>query len=406
MATVVPFCGIRPRSDLAAEVIAPPYDVLSEAEAREIVARKPRSFLRVTRPEVNLPDGVDAHSLAAYAEGRKQLDADLAAGTLTQDAEPCFYLYVQTWQGQTQAGLMALCRTADYDAGLIKRHELTRPDKEQDRVDHINTMDAQTGLVFLTYRDTNNTVRAAMADAATRKPDWVVTTDDGVTHALIVIDGALITVLREAFTAVEALYVADGHHRSAAASRVAAERDNAGSSGLFLAGIFPDREMRILAYNRVVTDLNGHTPAAFLEALSAHFVVTPSSAPSPESRGLWRMYLDGTWYGLTAKPGVTPDDPVGSLDVAVLQDRILAPLLGIENPRTDKRISFVGGIRGTEALQRAVDAGKGVAFSLHATGIDQLLAVADADRLMPPKSTWFEPKLRGGVLLHRLSDGV
>ena len=402
MATVVPFCGIRPRSDIAAEVIAPPYDVLSESEAREIVSRKPQSFLRVTRSEVDLPAGSDAHSQLAYEKARDNLARFVDDGTMVQDEQPCFYLYVQTWQGRTQAGLMALCETAAYDAGQIKRHELTRPDKEQDRVDHINTLGAQTGLVFLTYRDTDDAVRAAMAEAAARTPDWVVTTDDGVTHALIVIDGALVAELVSAFAGVPALYIADGHHRSAAASRVAVERGGAGSSGSFLVGIFPDSEMRILAYNRVVADLNGHTVASFLAAVGEHFEVTPQQAPQPESRGLWRMYLDGVWYGLVAKPGVTPDDPVGSLDVAVLQERILAPLLGIENPRTDKRIRFVGGIRGTSALEQAVDSGAAVAFSLHATGIDQLLAVADADMLMPPKSTWFEPKLRGGVLVHRL----
>jgi uncharacterized protein (DUF1015 family) len=402
MATVVPFCGIRPRSDIAAQVIAPPYDVLSEPEAREIVSRKPQSFLRVTRSEVDLPAGSDSHSRQAYEKARDNLSRFITDGTMLQDAQPCFYLYVQTWQGRTQAGLMALCETADYDAGQIKRHELTRPDKEQDRVDHINTLGAQTGLVFLTYRDTDDAVRAAMAAAAARTPDWVVTTDDGVTHALIVIDGPLVAELEGAFAAVPSLYIADGHHRSAAASRVAAERGGAGSSGRFLVGIFPDSEMRILAYNRVVGDLNGHTAASFLSAVGEHFEVTPQQPPQPESRGQWRMYLGGVWYGLIAKPGVTPDDPVGSLDVAVLQDRVLAPLLGIENPRTDTRIRFVGGIRGTAALERAVDTGAAVAFSLHATGIDQLLAVADADMLMPPKSTWFEPKLRGGVLVHRL----
>ena len=402
MATVVPFRGIRPRSALAEEVIAPPYDVLSEAEARAIVARRPRSFLRVTRSEVDLPAGSDAHSAAAYEKARDNLNRFVADGTMVQDAAPCFYLYVQTWQGRTQAGLMALCETADYDAGRIKRHELTRPDKEQDRVDHINTLGAQTGLVFLTYRDTEDAVKAAMAEAAGRTPDWRVTTDDGVEHALIVIDGPLVARLQSAFAAVPALYIADGHHRSAAASRVAAERGGSGSSGRFLVGIFPDSEMRILAYNRVVADLNGHTPEAFLAAVGEHFVVTAGAAPQPEQRGLWRMYLGGVWYGLTVKPGVVPEDPVGSLDVAVLQDRILAPLLGIDNPRTNKRIRFVGGIRGTDALQRAVDGGEAVAFSLHATGIDQLLAVADAGLLMPPKSTWFEPKLRGGVLVHML----
>ena len=403
MATVVPFRGIRPRSSLAAEVIAPPYDVLSEAEARDIVSRKPRSFLRVTRSEVDLPVGSDSHSAAAYEKARDNLAQFIDDETMVQDDAPCFYLYVQTWQGQTQAGLMAVCETADYDAGLIKRHELTRPDKEQDRVDHINTLGAQTGLVFLTYRDDSTAVQQAMSEAASRTPDWKVTTDDGVTHALIVIDGPLVAQLQSAFTEVDALYVADGHHRSAAASRVAAERGGSGSSGRFLVGIFPDSEMRILAYNRVVADLNGHDSAGFMAGVAEHFEITAGASPQPAHRGQWRMYIAGVWYGLTAKPGVVPQDPVGSLDVAVLQDRILAPLLGINNPRTDTRIRFVGGIRGTDALEKAVDGGGAVAFSLHATGIDQLLAVADADMLMPPKSTWFEPKLRGGVLVHALS---
>lgn len=405
MAQVRPFRGIRPQDALAGEIIAPPYDVLSEAEARAIVAQKPRSFLRVTRSEVDLPAGSDAHGPVAYAQARANLDAFLADGTLIQDDAPCFYLYVQQWQGRTQAGLMALCDTQEYDRGQIKKHELTRPVKEQDRVDHISALDAQSGLVFLTLRDNNTQVRSALTTAATRAPVWSVTTEDAVTHTLIVIDDAdTISEIQDAFSAVDALYIADGHHRSAAASRVAAAREGTGSSRWFLAGIFPDSQLKILAYNRVVDDLNGHSPEAFLDAIQANFHITPDVAPQPTERGRWTMYLGGMWYGLQAKDGVVPhDDPVGRLDVAVLQDRILGPLLGIDNPRTNERIAFVGGIRGHQALSSAVDAGAAVAFHLYPTGIDQLLDVADADRLMPPKSTWFEPKLRGGVLIHRLN---
>jgi len=405
MAQIRPFRGIRPQDALAGEIIAPPYDVLSEAEARDIVARKPRSFLRVTRSEVDLPPGSDSHGQAAYAKARENLDAFLADGTLIQDDAPCFYLYIQHWQGRTQAGLMAMCDTREYSNNLIKKHELTRPDKEQDRVDHISALDAQSGLVFLTCRDDSPRVRAALAAAAALPPAWSVTTDDDVTHALVVINApAQVAEIEAAFAEVPALYIADGHHRSAAASRVASKRDEAGSSRWFLAGIFPDSQLKILAYNRVVEDLNGHTHEALLAAISEHFVVTIGTEPVPAARGQWTMYLGGTWHRLVARDGVVPaDDPVGRLDVAVLQDRILSPLLGIENPRTDKRIRFVGGIRGHEALSAAVDGGAAVAFHLYPTGIDQLLDVADADRLMPPKSTWFEPKLRGGVLLHRLS---
>jgi uncharacterized protein (DUF1015 family) len=399
-----PLRGIRPQDLLAGDIIAPPYDVLSEAEARAIVKQKPRSFLRVTRSEVDLAPGSDAHGAAAYAKARENLDAFVEAGTLIQDEKPCFYLYVQQWQGRTQTGLMALCDTREYAGGQIKKHELTRPVKEQDRVDHVSALDAQSGLVFLTMRDDSETVRAALATAGQKTPAWTVTTDDAVTHSLIVIDDdALISEIQAAFAAVDALYIADGHHRSAAASRVATERHEAGSSRWFLAGIFPDSQLQILAYNRVVSDLNGHTPAAFLSAVGEHFTITPAAAPAPSQRGAWTMYLGGTWHHLSARDGVVPSsDPVGRLDVAVLQDRILAPLLGIENPRTNNRIRFVGGIRGHQALSAAVDAGDAVAFHLYPTGIDQLLDVADASLLMPPKSTWFEPKLRGGVLLHRL----
>ncbi len=405
MSDIRPFRGLRARGDLAGRIIAPPYDVVSEDEARAIAGANPWSFLHITRPEVGLPVGSDAHAPAAYAMGRRRLDDFRHQGFIVQDPQPCFYLYAQTWRGRTQVGLMAACSVAEYDNGTIKRHELTRPDKEQDRVDHIEALDAQTGLVFLAWRDDKPRVRAAMQLAREIPPAWEVPTEDGVVHALhIVSEPTLVAELQAAFAEVPALYVADGHHRSAAASRVSAARGGKGDSDRFLAGIFPDSELEILAYNRLVADLNGHSPQQLLAAIGQHFELRHGASPEPARRGLITAYLGGgDWIELSPRPGVVPADPVGSLDVSVLQSRVLAPLLGIDNPRTDARISFVGGIRGHQALAQAVDSGQAaIAFHLFPTGMDQLFAVADAGELMPPKSTWFEPKLRGGVLVHPL----
>lgn len=405
MSDIRPFPGLRARDDLAGRVIALPYDVVSEREARALVAENDHSFLRVTRPEVDLPLGTDPHAPVTYAKARENLDGFRARGWLQQDATPCFYVYAQTWRGRTQVGLMAACSVAEYDQGLIKKHELTRHDKEQDRVDHITALDAQTGLVFLAWRDRYPAARAALAQARILPPAWEVGTEDGVVHALhVVSDPAMVAALQAAFAEVDALYVADGHHRSAAASRVCATRGGLGGSDRFLAGIFPDTELQVLAYNRLVADLHGHSQQELLDAIAEHFELSPGVDPVPQGRGHWTLYLGGgSWIGLRARPGVVPADPVGQLDVSVLQDRVLGPLLGIADPRTDERVSFVGGIRGAHALQVAVDEGRAaIAFHLHPTGMDQLFAVADADRLMPPKSTWFEPKLRGGVVVNPL----
>ncbi len=403
MSNLRPFCGVRPQSELAAEIIAPPYDVLNEEEAREIVSRLPKSFLRVTRSEVDLPVGSDSHSHEAYEKAGENLRKYIADGWMVQDDSPCFYLYTQTWQGRTQTGLMALCDTQEYDNNLIKRHELTRPDKEQDRTDHVHILGAQTGLVFLTYRDQHQAVQDAMAQAKALDADWSVTTDDEVTHALTVVkDPTLVEAIQSAFADVDALYIADGHHRSAAASRVAKLRERSGTSGYFMAGIFADSELRVLPYNRVVADLNGHSQEEFVAKVAAGFDITPSDNAEPPTRQTMTMYLDGAWHLLTPKAHILSDDVVERLDAALLQNNVLNPILGIENPRTNTRIKFVGGIRGPGALSKAVDANGGVAFCMFATGMDQLLDVADANRLMPPKCTWFEPKLRGGVLVHRL----
>jgi uncharacterized protein (DUF1015 family) len=397
MADVRPFRALRPRDDLAVEVIAPPYDVMSVAEATAIASNR-RSFVRVTRSEVDLPPGADAHSDEAYAQARKTLDEFVAEGILRRDDQPTYYLYGQQMGAHRQVGMLAACSVAEYDSGLIKKHEYTRPDKEDDRTHHMDVLDAQVGLVFLTYAASAD-LAALTAQITATAPAWRVVTDDSVEHALWPAPASQVDAIRAAFAAVPALYIADGHHRSAAASRIAASRDDAASS-YFLAGLFPDDALYVMAYNRVLNDLNGLTPGEFEQAVRERFDVVPTTEPVPTQRGTLTMYLQGRWATLTPKR--VPTDPVGCLDVAVLQDQLLGPVLGIDDPRRSTRIKFVGGIRGHEALSAAVDAGGGVAFHLFPTGLDQLFAVADAGLVMPPKSTWFEPKLREGVVVRSL----
>lgn len=401
MADVRPFAALRPRDDLAARVISPPYDVLTEEEARAL-AVDPVRFVRVTRSEVDLPRGADPHGDAAYAKARENLDALVAQGALVADEEPTFYLYGQVMGEHRQVGVLAACSVDEYDRGLIKKHEYTRPDKEDDRTRHMEILDAQVGLVFLAHR-AHDALREIVAHVTASDPAWRVTTEDGVEHALWPAPLDVVEPIRRAFADLDALYVADGHHRSAAASRVHAARGNE-ASAWFLAGLFPDDALQVLAYNRVVDDLAGHTPASFLDAVRARFEVTPGT-DTPAERGTYSMYLEGSWHTLIPREGVVDlEDPVARLDAAVLQDHLLGPILGIDDPRRSERIRFVGGIRGPAALQQAVDAGAAVAFHLFPTGLDQLFAVADADRVMPPKSTWFEPKLREGVVVRSLRD--
>jgi uncharacterized protein (DUF1015 family) len=404
MATVRPFTGLRAAEALAEKVLAPPYDVVSEAEARAIVVDNPISFLRVTRSEVDLPEGSDSHGPEAYHQAAATLRRYAAEGVLVRDTKPSFYVYAQQMGEHRQAGLMALCSCAEYDQGIVRKHEFTRPDKEQDRTEHILALKAQTGLVFLAHRQTD-AIAALHVAAADKAPLFTVTTPDGVVHSLTrVDDDPSIAAWEAAFAELPVIYIADGHHRSAAASNASAKHGGAGSWGHFLCGIFPDDRLQVLAYNRLVGDLQGRTPAEFLAALETDFHVARGVAASPERRGCFHMYVDGAWHSLTPRDGVVDaSDPVASLDVAVLQDRVLEPLLGIADPRRDTRVRFVGGIRGTGALSAAVDAGEAaVAFSLFPTGLDQLFSVADAGEVMPPKSTWFEPKLAGGVLVHKL----
>jgi len=400
MADVQPFFAACPRDDLAAVVIAPPYDVLSDEQAREI-ARERRSFVRVTRSEVDLPVGTDTHSEVTYAKARENLDRFLADGILVVAQSETYLFYGQQMGDHRQIGIVAAASVAEYDSGAIAKHEFTRPDKEDDRTHHMEVLDAQVGLVFLAYRPTA-ALDALTVEVTAASPAWEVRTEDGVIHTLWRAPAATVERIRAALAEVPRLYIADGHHRSAAASRVHANRGTA-LSGHFLAGLYPSDRLMVMAYNRVLHDLNGLTEAGFLAAIAERWTVEPMDSDTPEACGDFRMYLGGRWYGLKLRAEhVQGDDPVASLDVAALQDHLLQPVLGIEDPRRSTRISFVGGIHGPDELARRVDAGKAVAFHLYPTSLDQLFAVADAGEAMPPKSTWFEPKLREGVAVRLL----
>ncbi len=408
MATVKPFRALRPVAAVAAEFASLPYDVMDTAEAREMAAQKPRSFLRVTRAEVDLPPETDPHALEVYAQAGKKLAEYVADGLLQREETACYYVYRQKMGEFVQTGLAAVCNVAEYEAGIVRKHELTRPDKEQDRVDHILGTGAQTGPVFLVYRQ-DPAIAAEVAKVTAGAPVYDFTAEDGIRHTLWVMeDPAAIAAVEQAFAAKERLYIADGHHRAAAAARVS--RLSAGKqAGSFLTVLFPDNEVHILDYNRVIYDWGGLTDGEFLNRIAAKFIVEPiranvATTGKPDRLHMFGMYLDGAWYRLTPKPGsFDHNDKLASLDVNILQNNLLGPVLGIADPRTDKRIGFVGGIRGMAELRRLVDSGRAVvAFSLYPTSIGELMAVADAGDIMPPKSTWFEPKLRDGIVIHTL----
>ncbi|HMA53905.1 MAG TPA: DUF1015 family protein [Acidobacteriota bacterium] len=411
MAHVQPFRGVRPRKDLAHLVAAPPYDVLTSDEARELAAGNPYSFLHIGKPEIDLPPGTDLYADAVYAKGKENFDRFLGEGTIVPDKTRNFYIYKQIWGDHVQVGLVAAASCQDYLDDVIKKHELTRIDKENDRMRHIETLGAQTGPVFLTYRRTD-AIDALVAEGMTKGPEVDITTYDGVRHIFFVVDDpGLVDRIQGAFAGLANLYVADGHHRSAAATRIKVKRDRErpGRTGreednFFLAVIFPHSQMKILPYNRVVRDLNGLDSPAFLARVAETFVVRPDGPKAPVKSQTYAMFLDGRWYGLEAKPGTfDPADPIGALDVSILQTNLLGPVLGIADPRTDKRIDFVGGIRGTGELEKKVLSGQfRVAFSFFATTIEQLFSVADAGKVMPPKSTWFEPKLKDGLVVHMI----
>ena len=404
MPLIQPFRGLRPAPGRASEVAAPPYDVLSSAEARERAAGKPFSFLHISKAEIDLPAATDPYDPAVYAKSGENFRRLIADGILIRDPAPSYYAYRLTIGEHVQTGLVAAASVADYDSNRIRKHEFTRPDKEDDRVRQIEALSAQTGPVLLAYPESPAADDLVARWTTTHDPVADVTSD-GVRHTVWLIDdGATIAALSAAFEAMDNLYIADGHHRSAAASRVAASRrGQSADAEYFLSVIFPAHQMRIMDYNRVVRDLNGLSVADFLTQVGQRFTVSPADgAVHPEKPGVVGMYLAGNWYRLEIDPTLIPDDdPVARLDVSLLSDHLLAPVLGIGDLRRDKRIDFVGGIRGLEELERRVDSGEmAVAFAMHATQMGDLMAVADSGQVMPPKSTWFEPKLADGLVSH------
>ena len=391
-----PFAAVRPNEGDAALVASVPYDVVDTAEAKALAAGNPKSFLHVSRPEIDLPDGTDCSSPEAYAQARRALDALLSDGTLVRDAEPKFYAYRQTMGSHRQTGIVATFDTKDYLSGVLKQHEKTRKDKEDDRTRHIETLSAHTGPAFLTYRD-DKAIDVIVEDACAKAPLYDFVAPDGIGHTVWEIAPASACTadeLVELFDRIPVAYIADGHHRSAAASRYAKEHGFEGESRWFMAVIFPASQLKILAYNRLVADLNGLSDYEFMSKVSESFEIGRKGERN------CRMYFRGKWTDLSwSIPAGT--DVVGSLDVSYLQDRLLAPVLGIGDPRTDPRISFMGGIRGDAALAAKVDSGENaVAFAMEPVTVDEMMAIADAGAIMPPKSTWFEPKLRSGLFVH------
>ena len=412
MSLVRAFPALRPAPGRAPEVIAPPYDVLNTEEARVLAEGRPWSFLHISKPEIDLPPGTDPYAPQVYAKAAENLKKMLDAGVLKQDDQACYYAYRLIMGEHVQVGLVAAASVADYDTNRIRKHEFTRPDKEDDRVRQVDALNAQTGPVLLAYPHQPE-VDSILAAATQQAPDADGVAESGVRHTLWVIrDGSTIARLTELFDAMPALYIADGHHRSAAASRVCAARKaaNPGHSGneaynYFLSVIFPHHQMRIMDYNRVIKDLNGLAEPEFMAKVAENFMIEmENAAVKPARAGEFGLYLNGRWMRLTIRADLIPhQDPVARLDVSLLQDNLIAPILGIADPRRDKRIDFVGGIRGLAELEKRVDSGEmALAFSLHATSMEDLMAVADANEVMPPKSTWFEPKLADGLASHCL----
>lgn len=402
MADVRPFAALRPRPELAERVASVPYDVVSTDEARILADGNPLSFLHVVRPEIDLPEGVDPYDDSVYAQAKIELERLKEEGALVRDGESALYVYRQVMGDHSQVGVVACCSVDDYDADRIKKHERTRQDKEDDRTRHVVTLRAHAGPVFLTYSERPD-IDAQVSAVTETEPLYDFTASDGVRHTVwrtTAVDG-----ICEAFAGVDALYVADGHHRSASASRARAHMRVSGGEGewdRFLAVLFPAEQLRIMAYNRVVHDLAGMDVDRFMDAVAERMEVTGPASPAPAAKGSFSMYVDGRWIGLRASAeALGADDPVDRLDAAILQREVLGPILNIEDPRTSKRIDFVGGIRGTDELVRRVhDRPGSVAFSLYPLGIRELMDVSDAGAVLPPKSTWFEPKLRSGLLVH------
>lgn len=413
MATIKPFYCIRPAKEYAHRVAALPYDVYNRSEAKVVAAKDELSFLNIDRAETQFPDDVDTYADCVYAKAAELLNNRINDGTFVTDSTRNYYIYELTMEGRTQTGIVACASIDDYVGNVIKKHENTRADKEEDRIRHVDTCNAQTGPIFLAYRR-NETIYSVVAKTKKNAPLYDFTSEDGITHRVFVIsEPADVTAICDAFASIDSIYIADGHHRAASAVKVGLKRRNENPDydgteefNFFLSVLFPEDELKILPYNRVVKDLNGYTKEEFLTRIAQDFTVEElGTTPfQPVKKGTFGMYLDSAWYCLTAKESLQSiTDPVASLDVSLLQDYLLAPVLGIGDPRTDKRIDFIGGIRGLSELERRVAGDMTVAFSMYPTSILELFAVSDAGLLMPPKSTWFEPKLRSGLFIHKLS---
>lgn len=413
MADIRPFKAYRPKEGLESKIVALPYDVYNRAEAKEVVLKNPKSFLAIDRAETQFGDEVDTYAPEVYEKAKEMLRGQIAEGRFVQEKSPCYYLYELTMDGRSQTGIVACASIDDYQNNIIKKHENTRADKELDRITHVDVCNMQTGPIFLAYR-ADEVLRAIVAEAKSRKPVYDFVSEDGVGHRVWIVDSTeSVEGIRNAFAGKDSVYIADGHHRCASAAKVGLKRreSNPGYTGeeefnYFLSVLFPDEELHIMDYNRVVKDLNGLDIDAFIAKISELFEVEKvgTNPYHPEKKGTFGMFLEDEWYCLKAKEEILSNDAVEGLDVSVLQDNLLGPVLGIGDPKTDKRIDFVGGIRGLKELERRAHTDMKVAFSMYPTSISELFAVADAGRLMPPKSTWFEPKLRSGLFLHDLGE--
>lgn len=408
MANIKPFCSVRPNEALAKEIAALPYDVYNREEAKRVVERNPKSFLKIDRAETQFDDDFDMYSEEVYQKAHDTLVQMIEDGEFVKDEEPCFYVYELIMNGRTQTGIVGCASVDDYLNNIIMKHENTREDKELDRIRHVDTCNAQTGPIFLTYR-ANNEINHIVAEKKKENPLYDFVAEDGVSHRVWKIDTVSeVKRIAELFAAIPHIYIADGHHRAASAVKVGLKRrkENPNYTGTeefnyFLSVLFPDEQLMVMDYNRVVKDLNGYTKETFLKALEKDFsICIQGKVPyAPKKKGEMGMFLGNEWYSLTFK-GKVSENPVELLDVSVLQNRVLEPLLNIRNPKTDKRIKFIGGIRGLKALEEQTK--DGVAFSMYPTSMQELFAVSDAGLLMPPKSTWFEPKLRSGLFIHQI----
>ncbi|SDX49021.1 Uncharacterized conserved protein, DUF1015 family [Hydrobacter penzbergensis] len=407
MAIVKPFKALRPHAQLAKQVASRPYDVLNSTEAKIEAQGNPNSFLHITKSEIDLPESVDIHSQQVYEQAKANLEAFIKRDVLFRENRECYYIYRLVMDGRSQTGLVCVSSINDYENDIIRKHEFTRPEKEQDRINHIKTSGAQTGNVFLAYRH-NEKVDALIAEwQETKSPVYDFVADDAIQHTIwIVNDTTTCETISGLFESeIPYTYIADGHHRAASAAKVrkAIENKTGNGADFFLTTLFPSNQLYIMDYNRVVKDLNGLDAAQFLAALKEKFTIelVGAAAYKPSHLHTFGLYLNGSWYKLTALPGTFTEDPIGVLDVTILQNNVLDPILGIHDPRTDKRIDFVGGIRGLQELEKRVNSGEmAAAFSLYPVTIEQLFDIADSGNVMPPKSTWFEPKLRDGLLTH------